>query len=81
MTSNFDKLKNIFTEKLGVAADEINPDSDLTGDFNLSNLEINDLISQITHEFALNIPAEEEVGTIKTVSDLINMIETYSEEL
>ena len=81
MNSNFDKLKKIFTEKFGVADDEISPSSDLTGDFNLSNLEINDLISQVTDEFALKIPDDEETGSIKTVTDLINMIETYSEEL
>lgn len=75
------KIKKIMADKFGVPPDQITVESDLSGDFNLSNLEINDLIAIISHEFELEHNAENETEKIKTVEDLISFIDTYSEDL
>jgi len=81
MNNNFEKLKNILGDKFGVPTDQITLSSDLSGDLNLSNLEINDLTGIVTSGFDLLIPEGHEVEKIKTVSDLINFIDTFSQEL
>ena len=79
--THIDKLKHILTEKFGIEEEEIQKDSDLKGDFNLSDLEISDLIGQIGKEFELNLPEDADSPSIKTVTDLLNFIDSYSEEL
>ena len=81
MTDKLDKLKKIISEKFGVPASEINQDSELTGDLNLSNLEINDLIAEISNDFNLTLPHDNEIDKIKTVQDVISFIDAYSQEL
>ena len=68
-------------DKFGVPQDLITSQSNLTSDLNLGNLEISDLISIIIHEFDLNIKGEDQIEQIKTVEDLLNLIDNFSEEL
>ena len=81
MENHLEKLKKLLSEKFGVPADQITQSSDLSGDFNLSNLEVNDLLVLVKNEFELIIPPENEIEKIKTVSDIISFIDTYSQDL
>ncbi|OGG03354.1 hypothetical protein A2W14_01805, partial [Candidatus Gottesmanbacteria bacterium RBG_16_37_8] len=75
------KLKKIIAEKFGVSQDLINKEADLAGDLNLGSLEISDLLSIIVREFDLHIDENDQIEQVKTVDDLLNLIENYSEEL
>jgi len=81
MTDELDKIKKIISEKFGVSDTEINLNSDLTSDLNLSSLEINDLIAEISNDFNLTLPHDNEIDKIKTVQDVISFIDAYSQEL
>jgi len=81
MDDKLKKLKKIISEKFGVPEAEINQDSELAHDLNLSNLEINDLITQVCDEFDLILPSDNEVDKVKSISDLTTLIEAYSQEL
>ncbi|OGG16759.1 hypothetical protein A3D78_01530 [Candidatus Gottesmanbacteria bacterium RIFCSPHIGHO2_02_FULL_39_14] len=81
METQINKLKKIMADKFGVPQDLITSQSNLTSDLNLGNLEISDLISIIIHEFDLNIKGEDQIEQIKTVEDLLNLIDNFSEEL
>ena len=80
MEKNLDQLKKIISEKFGVAGELIVKEAELTADLNLDHLEISDLISIIVSKFQLNI-TEDDLKSIKTVQDLLILIETFSEEL
>lgn len=81
MENHLEKLKKLLSEKFGVPADQITQSSDLSGDFNLSNLEVNDLLVLVRNEFELIIPPENEIEKIKSVADIISFIDTYSQDL
>ena len=81
MNSDFDKLKKILIGNFGISEADITPKSDLAGDFNLSDMEVNDLVSQISRDFELKIPNNADPISIKTVDDLLNMIDSYSENI
>ena len=81
MDKTINKLKKIIAEKFGVSQDLINKEADLAGDLNLGSLEISDLLSIIVREFDLHIDENDQIEQVKTVDDLLNLIENYSEEL
>ena len=81
MDEQFQKLKNIIAEKFGVPQHLITAEAELTGDLNLSNLEITDLIALVSEHFELRFQEGHQIEKAHKVSDLINLIEIYSEEL
>lgn len=81
MTTSFEIIKKILSEKFGVSQDIIILQSELTSDLNLSNLEISDLISILTTEFELKLPLGYDMTKIITVADMVNLTEIYGEEL
>ena len=77
---NLKTIKKILSEKFGIPDENIEKEAHLLSDLNLSNLEINDLIGIIAHEFKLSF-GENDTISPQTVSDLLDIIEEYSEEL
>ena len=80
MNDNFHAIKKIISEKFGVAQNLISKESVLTSDFNLSIIEITDLIGLIAQKFHLQIPDDFSISSINTVEDLLLMIEQLSDE-
>ena len=62
MENHVIRLNKIIAEKFGVPEDEITPKSDLASDLNLSNLEITDLISEVSREFELHFREGTDIG-------------------
>lgn len=77
---NLKTIKKILSEKFGIPEENIEKEAHLLSDLNLSNLEINDLVGIIAHEFKLSF-GENDTISPQTVSDLLDIIEEYSEEL
>lgn len=61
-------------EYLGLSPQDLDKESDLFEDLNLGPIEFNDLISHLSGKFNV-ILSSEDISEIKTVDDLIVLIE------
>ena len=73
MNETIEQINHYVAESFGYEVDEVQPDYDLQGDFNASELELSDLISLLETVFDIEISAEE-VRKLTTVSDLHELI-------
>ncbi len=73
MTNLEERIINLISENLGVAKEEITPESSFRKDLGVETLTITDLLAKIQEEFNLDL---EEVKTekVKTVKQLINLV-------
>lgn len=78
MTKLEKKIINLISENLGVAKEEITPESSLRKDLGAETLIISDLLAKIQEEFNLDLE-DVEVEKIKTVEQLINLVATEVE--
>ena len=67
------KVKELISINLGINAEIIKLDSDITKDLGADSLDVVELIMKFEESFGLNIP-DEEVSNIKTVKDIVNYI-------
>lgn len=70
----FEKVKDIIAEELGIEAEEIKLESDLTEDLGADSLDAIELIMEIESQFDIEI-ADSEATKIKAVSDIVNYLE------
>ncbi len=70
---NFDKIREIIAEQLGIDADSITMDSSFVDDLGADSLDIVSLIMALEEEFDIEF-AEEDAEKIKTVGDAVNYI-------
>ncbi|MEC9484995.1 MAG: acyl carrier protein [Candidatus Izemoplasma sp.] len=70
----FDKVKDIIAEELGIEADDIKLDSDLSEDLGADSLDAIELIMEIESQFDIEI-ADSEATKIKTVHDIVDYLE------
>ena len=69
----FEKIKEILAEQLGVDEDDITMDSSLTDDLGADSLDHVELVMAMEEEFDIEIP-DEEAEKIVTVADAVNFI-------
>ncbi len=72
-----ERVKTIICDQLGVASNEVNPDSKLIEDLGADSLGIVELIMVMEEEFECEIP-DEEAEKIRTVSDVVSYIKNNS---
>lgn len=70
----FEKVKAIIVDELGVNAEDVKVDSNLTDDLGADSLDAVELIMAIEEEFDIEIP-DEIAGEMKTVKDIISYLE------
>ena len=70
----FNKIKNIITEQLGVAADKIVPEASFTDDLGADSLDVVELVMAFEEEFNIEID-DDSAGKIRTVKDVVEYIE------
>lgn len=71
----FDKVVEILSEQLGVAAEKISMDSLLEEDLDADSLDSIDIVMSIEDEFGIEVP-DEVIAEMKSVADIINFIES-----
>ena len=76
MADNFDKVKEIIIEKLGVEEVSIKDDARFIEDLNADSLDTVELIMEFEEEFGIEIP-DEDAENITTVSSAIKYIEEH----
>ena len=74
MSKNFDKIKEIIIDKLGVDEGKISEDAKFIDDLGADSLDTVELIMQFEEEFNIEIP-DEDAETITTVGKAVTYIE------
>ena len=72
--SEFERVKKIVVEQLGVEPDEVQMSSTFVDDLGADSLDIVELIMAFEEEFNIEIP-DEKAEKIKTVEDVVKYIE------
>lgn len=72
--SEFERVKKIVVEQLGVEPDEVQMSSTFVDDLGADSLDIVELIMAFEEEFSIEIP-DEKAEKIKTVEDVVKYIE------
>nr|WP_201764534.1 acyl carrier protein [Thermacetogenium phaeum] len=71
----FEKVKSIIAEQLGVAEEELTPETSFE-DLNADSLDIVELIMALEEEFDLEIP-DEEAEKIQTVGEIVEYLKDH----
>lgn len=72
--ANFDKVKDIIVDKLGIDEDKVTKDASFKDDLGADSLDIAELVMELEDEFEMEIP-DEEAEKIVTVGDALNYID------
>ncbi|WP_256025991.1 acyl carrier protein [Staphylococcus aureus] len=75
---NFDKVKDIIVERLGVDADKVTEDASFQDDLGADSLDIAELVMALEDEFGTEIP-DEEAEKINTVGDAVTFIHSLEQ--
>lgn len=74
MNNVYQEVKNILTEKLGIAETEITPDANLVRDLGIDSLDYAELVMEFEQSFDIRIP-DEDAEKLATVKEAANYIE------
>lgn len=75
--ADFEKVKSIITEQLGVDESEVTPEADFVDDLGADSLDTVELVMALEEEFGIEI-SDEDSEKIKTVGDVIKYIDEHS---
>ncbi|MBQ6693045.1 MAG: acyl carrier protein [Clostridia bacterium] len=70
----FEKLRAALAAQLGIAEEEIKPESRLVEDLMADSLDIVELIMDLEAEYGVQIP-DDDLPKIRTVGDIVRYIE------
>jgi acyl carrier protein len=70
------RVRSIIAEHLGVAEEQVRPESSFADDLGADSLDIVELVMAFEDRFELEIP-EEEAENIRTVKDAISYIQEH----
>lgn len=71
--ANFDKVKDIIVDKLGIDEDQVTKEASFKDDLGADSLDIAELVMELEDEFDMEIP-DEEAEKINTVGDAVKYI-------
>lgn len=71
----FETLKNFMVEELGVNADAVTMEAELTGDLGINSLELADLVYACEEKFGVEID-DDDLRNFVTVGDVVNYLES-----
>ena len=75
--ADFEKVKSIITEQLGVDESEVTPEANFVDDLGADSLDTVELVMALEEEFGIEI-SDEDSEKIKTVGDVIKYIDEHS---
>ena len=75
--ADFEKVKKIIVDELGVDASKVTPEAKFIEDLGADSLATVELLMGFEKEFGVEIP-DEEAQNIKTVQDAMNYIDSHS---
>lgn len=75
--ADFQKVKSIITEQLGVDESEVTPEADFVDDLGADSLDTVELVMALEEEFGIEI-SDEDSEKIKTVGDVVKYIDEHA---
>lgn len=75
--SNYDRLKKIVAEQLGVDESEVTPQASFVDDLNADSLDLVELIMSLEEEFGMEIP-DQDAEKIRTVQEAVDYVDEHS---
>ncbi len=69
-----DKVKELISKQLNRSIDEVTSDKEIVKDLGADSLDVVEMLMSLEEEFNISVPEEDAVN-IKTVGDIINLIE------
>ncbi|WP_026519126.1 acyl carrier protein [Butyrivibrio sp. FCS006] len=79
MNNYFEEIIKLIVDVTDIASEDIHEDSSFMDDLDMSSLEIMAFVSRVEKTFSINVK-EEEMMSIETVKDVIDMISSKSNE-
>ena len=74
MMSNFDKIKEMLVEKLGVSEDKVTLESEIVKDLGADSLDLVEMLLSLEENFGITI-SDEQTESVKTVKDIVDILE------
>lgn len=75
--ADFDKVKSIIVEQLGVDESAVTPEASFIDDLGADSLDTVELVMALEEEFGIEIP-DEDAEKIQTVGDVTKYIDDHS---
>lgn len=72
--SNFEKVKGMLVEKLGISEDKITLESEIVKDLGADSLDLVEMLLSMEENFGITI-SDEQTENIKTVKDIVDIID------
>ena len=72
--SNFEKIKGMLVEKLGISEDKITLESEIVKDLGADSLDLVEMLLSMEENFGITI-SDEQTENIKTVKDIVDIID------
>lgn len=69
-----DKVKELISKQLNRPIEEITDDKEIVKDLGADSLDVVEMLMSLEEEFNMTVPEEDAVN-IKTVGDIVNLIE------
>ena len=73
--SNFEKVKGMIVEKLGISEDKITLESEIVKDLGADSLDLVEMLLSMEENFGITI-SDEQTENIKTVKDIVDIIDS-----
>lgn len=70
------RVREIISEQLGVAANEVTPEASFIEDLGADSLDIVELVMALEEEYGMEI-SDEDAEKIRTVKDVVDYIEKH----
>ena len=70
----YEKVCTMLAEQLDISADTITPQSEVVKDLGADSLDVVELMMALEDEYGITLP-EGEVENVKTVQDIVDMME------
>ena len=76
---SFDKVKKLLTEQLNIGAESIKLESRVIEDLGADSLDVVEMLMVLEDEFNITVTDEESL-TLKTVGDIVKLIDSKSKK-
>ena len=73
----FEKVVNLLVEELQINRNDIQKDSELSGDLGINSIELADLVLMCEDKFGLEIE-DDDIHQFVTIGDVVNYLESQS---
>lgn len=75
--NTFEKVAALIADQLGIDKATVTPEKEVVKDFGADSLDIVEMLMGLEEEYGITI-SEEDAGNVKTVGDIVALIEKHA---